>query len=181
MEVHGRRRSHDSRHIVRERTAITERVDALSGRQRHCAGSGAFAPRITRSRYSPEHSACIVRHAPLLKIEFRSRDDGWVARAETALSHQRGANGTTSNGPHELLSPLTADRAAEYTRTTGKLLSPSPVPCAEKVALPRRRLLKTNKKPLVRRLAMKGATARATGSWSAGNEPRRLGKIRRQG
>jgi hypothetical protein len=48
------------------------------------------------------------------EFNFRRRDDGWVAIAETtALSHQRGANGTTSNGRHELLSPLTADRAAE--------------------------------------------------------------------
>jgi len=47
------------------------------------------------------------------EFNLRRRDDSCVAIAETALSHQRGANGTTSNGRHELLSPLTADRAAE--------------------------------------------------------------------
>jgi len=44
----------------------------------------------------------------------KSRARRWLGRArETALSHQHGANGTTSNGRHELLSPLTADRASE--------------------------------------------------------------------
>ena len=61
----------------------------------------------------------------MLGIQFRSRDDGWVALAEMALSHRRGANGTTSNGRHELLSPLTADRAPEYTRTIGKAAIPT--------------------------------------------------------
>ncbi len=64
-------------------------------------------PRTTRPQCSPGQGARIVRHAPLLGLQFRSRDDGSGALAEMALSHQRGANGTTSNGRHELLSPLT--------------------------------------------------------------------------
>jgi len=62
---------------------------------------------------------------PLLGIQFRSRDDGWVALVEMALSHQRGANGTTSNGRHALLSPLTAHRAPEQDRAIGKAAIPT--------------------------------------------------------
>jgi hypothetical protein len=58
--------------------------------------------------------------------EFNSaRDDGWVALAETALSHQRGANGTTSNGRHELLSPRQLIERANMHRTIGKSTFPT--------------------------------------------------------
>ncbi len=61
----------------------------------------------------------------LLAIQFPSRDDGWVALAEMALSHQRGANRTTSNGRHGLLSPLTADRAPNKDRAIGNAAIPT--------------------------------------------------------
>jgi hypothetical protein len=62
---------------------------------------------------------------PLCSGLISLRDDGRVALAEMALSHQRGANGATSNGRHELLSPLTAHRAPEQDRAIGKAAIPT--------------------------------------------------------